>query len=507
MSDVNNDETKNDDVGGGCDDIGVDVGVDIEVEVDDGFNNRTIGSCTNISPLFIPNPSSMRLISPELLCGEEPASNKNNYDDDQEEEHVGPITFHITLPSTSLPSLTSSSSSSSSSSDDDNIIPYHHQQQHHHQSRRLEFNCRDRSCGVLLPTEPSVPAIILDGRTDPFFFEPGFSLEAMTGFQIWPGSRLVVEAFTCSSSNSNNNIVVDSIAVPPLIPITTTEIPSAILPSSLLATTTSSSILLKEYQETTSLIKPTINHIRGMNILEVGAGCGAVGTCLAAAGGNVLITDLSILVEHGIWPNLRRNSNNNNSSSSNNNSDEALLSPSSSSHFSECPSFLETAIKYAPTSNDNYNNHDPVPIGKGWASAAVIDWFQPLSLQLSNETISNVDIIVACDCLFLKKLIDPLLNMISDIFDAAAARNDSNDCKLLFTYERRNMMGLFISLEDLLEKIVNERGWLVECLSWRTISVEDDGEHDLYLFQVVSLPLPSTTITSTNTNTSTSTTK
>ena len=95
--------------------------------------------------------------------------------------------------------------------------------------------------------------------------------------------------------------------------------------------------------------------------------------------------------------------------------------------------------------------------------------------------------------------------MISDIFDAAAARNDSNDCKLLFTYERRNMMGLFISLEDLLEKIVNERGWLVECLSWRTISVEDDGEHDLYLFQVVSLPLPSTTITSTNTNTNTNT--
>ena len=145
------------------------------------------------------------------------------------------------------------------------------------------------------------------------------------------------------------------------------------------------------------------------------------------------------------------------------------------------------------------DSHDPVPVGKGWASAAVIDWFQPLSLQLSNETISNVDIIVACDCLFLKKLIDPLLNMISDIFDAAAARNDSNDCKLLFTYERRNMMGLFISLEDLLEKIVNERGWLVECLSWRTISVEDDGEHDLYLFQVVSLPLPSTTITSMST--------
>jgi hypothetical protein len=480
MSDVNNDETKNDDA-----DVYVENGVDIDVDVDDSFNNRTIGSCSNIS--FIPNPSSMRLISSELQCGEEPASNNKNNDDDdeEEEEHVGPITFHITLPSTSLPSLTTSSDD-----DDDNTIPL----PYHHQRRRLEFNCRDRSCGVLLPTEPSVPAIALDGRTDPFFFEPGFSLEAMTGFQIWPGSRLVVEAFTCSSNSTNkNNIVgVDSIAPPPLIP-TTTSIPSIISPSSLLTT---SSILLKEYQET------TINHNiiggKGMNILEVGAGCGAVGTCLAAAGGNVLITDLSILAEHGIWPNLRRNSNNNNSS--NNNSDDTSSSSSSSSHYSECPSFLETAIKYTPASNDNYNNHDPVPIGKGWASAAVIDWFQPLSSQLSNETISNIDIIVACDCLFLKKLIDPLLNMISDIFDAATARNNNNDCKLLFTYERRNMMGLFISLEDLLDKIINERVWLVECLSWRTLSVEDDGEHDLYLFQVtLPLPLPPTTTTTTGT--------
>jgi hypothetical protein len=41
---------------------------------------------------------------------------------------------------------------------------------------------------------------------------------------------------------------------------------------------------------------------------------------------------------------------------------------------------------------------------------------------------------------------------------------------------------------------------LVECLSWRTLSVEDDGEHDLYLFQVtLPLPLPPTTTTTTGT--------
>ena len=34
------------------------------------------------------------------------------------------------------------------------------------------------------------------------------------------------------------------------------------------------------------------NNGNGLNILEVGAGMGVVGKCLASAGGNVLMTDL-----------------------------------------------------------------------------------------------------------------------------------------------------------------------------------------------------------------------
>ena len=50
--------------------------------------------------------------------------------------------------------------------------------------------------------------------------------------------------------------------------------------------------------------------------------------------------------------------------------------------------------------------------------------------------------------------------------------------KLLFTYEHRNMMGVFIGLEELLERI-KCKGWSVECLAWRTVDVEGDGEHKL----------------------------
>ena len=44
------------------------------------------------------------------------------------------------------------------------------------------------------------------------------------------------------------------------------------------------------------------------------------------------------------------------------------------------------------------------------------------------------------------------------------------------------MTGLFMGLEELLERI-DQRGWGLECLAWRTVHVEDDGEHELYLFE------------------------
>ena len=44
-------------------------------------------------------------------------------------------------------------------------------------------------------------------------------------------------------------------------------------------------------------------------------------------------------------------------------------------------------------------------------------------------------------------------------------------------------MGVFIGLEELLERI-DQKGWKVECLAWRTIAVEGDGDQDLHLFEV-----------------------
>ena len=121
--------------------------------------------------------------------------------------------------------------------------------------------------------------------------------------------------------------------------------------------------------------------------------------------------------------------------------------------------------------------YEPTRIGAGWACATALDWLKPVSEQLSSSVMS-IDVIIACDCLFLKKLIDPLLDdIISVLFDTMATP------RLLFTYQRRHLMGVFIGLEDLLERI-ELRGLHAQCVAWRNIEVEGDGTNELYLFEV-----------------------
>mmetsp|Transcript_4103 Transcript_4103/g.9104 ORF Transcript_4103/g.9104 Transcript_4103/m.9104 type:complete len:405 (+) Transcript_4103:150-1364(+) len=373
---------------------------------------------------FVPPPSRIVPINPDLKCGEEWNSLHLSCDDDCDDEEDdddfrGPINFHITLPDTTT---------------NGNGTPPHNT------TRRLNFNCRDKSSGVLLPTESKAEESELEDdnvmRNDPFFFEKGFYLEAKTGFQPWPSSRLMVEAFTCCTSSTT--------------------------------TTTGAVAVTKDDND---------NHDNGnhrlaywqsrlrngdLTILEVGAGIGLVGTCLAAAGGKVWVTDLPVLVEHAIWPNLRRNGK------------------------ATTPSSLDALQERAPkggiftASSEGYCSR----IGRGWAQAATLDWFQPISEQLSDETTSSFDVIVACDCFFLRKTTDPLLSMINSIFQKASSSSStkSRPPTFLFTYQRRNMTGVFMGLEELLEKM-ERRGWNVECLAWRTISVEGDGEQDLHLFE------------------------
>jgi hypothetical protein len=398
---------------------------------------------------FVPDPSRYVPIDPTLRCGEEWTSRivqYHDYDpndddeceyddgrDDYDEDdfrHPSPITFHVTLPAIR---------------DDDNDIA-----RRRRRPVKLNFNARDRSSGVLLPSEQTTTATTTtsggitssDERVDrddddddddeyvcdPFFFERGFYLEAKTGFQPWPGSRLMLEAFACSNFNDANTRM--------------------------------------GYWRGRLIGGCGGDDADGLRILEVGAGVGLVGTCLAALGGTVLITDLAVLVEHGILPNLRRN-------------DRRRIRRNR----------RKCRANAGKDDNDVHENethppplldaHDVYRIECGRAQAAVLDWSLPVSEQLPNVTSGAFDVIVACDCMWMRKLIDPLFNVIATLFE----RCRSNDPSFLFTYQRRNMMGVFIGMEELLERIEG-RGWIVECIAWRTIAVEGDGEQDLHLFEV-----------------------
>lgn len=126
---------------------------------------------------------------------------------------------------------------------------------------KLEFNCREPSCGALEGGEEAATLTDEDYTVDPNFFDEGYSMAGKTGFKVWTGSRLLIETLAWPQPGSDNSRL--------------TEIQNRLA--------------------------------GGARVLELGAGVGVVGTYLAAIGANVLLTDLPTLVENAIDCNLLRN--------------------------------------------------------------------------------------------------------------------------------------------------------------------------------------------------------
>eukprot|EP00977_Amphora_coffeiformis_P005883 scaffold1248_cov170-Amphora_coffeaeformis.AAC.2 len=154
-------------------------------------------------------------------------------------------------------------------------LPSHAPTKNQQQQQSLEFVCREPSCGALLPTEHN---ITLDEQADeapmdPNFFDDGYTLAGRTGFQVWTGTRILMEALLFWRS----------------------------------ATTTTTTTTSEKYDTWTRLGYWHDRIRQGANIVELGAGVGVVGTSMAAVGAHVLLTDLPTLVENSVQPNLERN--------------------------------------------------------------------------------------------------------------------------------------------------------------------------------------------------------
>ena len=345
-------------------------------------------------------------------CGESVATANDGAHDDEEE--VGVVSFYCTLPPNTSIKLSSGTTS------------------------KLTFSCRGRSVGALLPTESSVDETILDSAdayetVDPFLFNEDYSPAGKTGFQVWSGTRLLIESLcwepAAGGSNGNDSCEEDAVAC-------------------------AKEERLAYYRH---CIMPSEHNSSDnrCNILELGSGVGVVGATLAAAGSNVLLTDLPTLVDNAVWPNLMRNANQNN--------DEDQGDGAS-------PSWL---------------GDDAIRIGRGWASATPLDWTKPLSPnQLTSSQLESIDLIVASDCVWLVSMLDALLDTVQGVFDMS-----KRSPTFLMSFQRRDASGgddsaLFTTVDRVLSSVA-DRGWTFDCLAWRPVQLGDgEGDKEVFIFEI-----------------------
>jgi hypothetical protein len=289
-------------------------------------------------------------------------------------------------------------------------------------NKRLVFSCRNRSVGALLYDEQAVKDEELEEvnqTVDPNFFDNGYTLAGRTGFQVWAGSRLLLESLALPVDSDCERLAVWQRRI-----------------------------------------------MTGVNVLELGAGVGVVGAALASAGARVLLTDLPTLVDNAVQPNLHRNKE----------------TASAAQKEEECPAWLE--------------QFDAMPIGRGWAATTPLDWTRPVESQLSADLLSNTDLIIASDCVWLVSMLTALLDAVQVVFAASPATT-----AFVMSFQRRDAAqqgggagdhddddSTLFTTVDRVVAAVEARRWSMECLAWRPAVLDGTAYDDKEVFVLEILP-------------------
>lgn len=321
---------------------------------------------------------------------------------------------------------------------------------------RVIVRCRDRSVGALLPTigEKAVnnDEIPDTDAVDPNFFDGGYTLAGRTGFQVWAGFRLLVESLLwplrCSTEQNEHS--------------------------------NSDHPRLIEWQNRLIASKDRDRAVQPLRVVELGAGVGVLGMCLAAAGAQVLLTDLPTLVDSAILPNLAMNW-----TATKDNVENDLQKQRG-----RPPGWLSCSSSSDCGATDVF---DAVPIGHGWANATALDWTRPADEQLTMEQLKAIDLIIASDCVWLSSMLDGLLDTVASIFASASAGVSSSAISFLMSFQRRDSGGagsgeMFTTVDTVLGAI-KTRGWKIDCLAWRPITLENSDEtKEIFVFEVTQAP-------------------
>jgi Lysine methyltransferase len=195
------------------------------------------------------------------------------------------------------------------------------------------------------------------------------------------------------------------------------------------------------------------------------------------AGAHVLLTDLPTLVSESLIPNLERNQKNAATTWGDDN-DNTIPPEWMTTHLPTSSSLATDDPKDHDHDTNTSSRTTAIRIGSGWVATAALDWTKPLQQQLSNEQ-CQVDLIVACDCVWLWSMLQGLLTTVETIFHLS-----SRSPKLLLSFQRRdpvdtNNTKMFTTVDQVIEAL-RARKWSVECLAWHPVGYyqEEDGTTD-----------------------------
>lgn len=200
---------------------------------------------------------------------------------------------------------------------------------------------------------------------DPDFFDPGYSVAASTGHVMWEGSWALIRLLR--------------------------DEPAGAL----------------------------CECLRGRRVVELGAGTGLLGLCMAARGAHVLLTDVQPVVEGTLKGNVARNSGGG----------------------------VEGGDGAPEAVGARGGWVGAVPVGEGSACAATLDWDEPVGEQCEGGNDPRLaEVVVASECIWLQDLLEPFLATA-----LALMRGPSRPtCLLCFRERAREGSSVFQNLEQVL---------------------------------------------------------
>ena len=186
--------------------------------------------------------------------------------------------------------------------------------------------------------------------------------------------------------------------------------------------------------------------VRGRRVVELGAGTGLLGLCMAARGAHVLLTDVRPVVEDTLRGNVARNAGG--------------------------------ADGGGGATPGGRGWAGAVRVGEGSARAATLDWTDPVQAQCEGgNDPREAQVVVAAECIWLRDLLEPFLATALALMRGPARP----PCLLCFRERAKEGSSVFQNLEQVLGAF-RARGCLVA--EFHREASREDAAREVLVFRI-----------------------